>query len=63
LGAREMRMNSGEIHSLYRSPNIVRRIKYRRLRWAGHVFPCKIEDLIQYINLRYGAQAPKIVIL
>ena len=26
-----------ELHSLYRSPNIVRVIKYRRLRWAGHV--------------------------
>ena len=24
-------------HSLYRSPNIVRVIKSRRLRWAGHV--------------------------
>ena len=25
------------IHSLYRSSNIVRVIKSRRLRWAGHV--------------------------
>ena len=25
------------IHSLYRSPNIVRMIKSRRLRWVGHV--------------------------
>ena len=25
-----------ELHSLYRSPNIVRVIKSRRLRWAGH---------------------------
>ena len=25
------------VHSLYRSPNIVRVIKSRRLRWAGHV--------------------------
>ena len=25
------------IHSLYRSPNIVRVIKARRLRWTGHV--------------------------
>ena len=24
-------------HSLYRSPNIVRVIKSRRLRWVGHV--------------------------
>ena len=26
-------------------------------------FPCEIGDAIQYINLEYGAQAPKIVIL
>ena len=26
-----------ELYSLYRSPNIVRVIKSRRLRWAGHV--------------------------
>ena len=26
-----------ELHNLYRSPNIVRVIKSRRLRWAGHV--------------------------
>ena len=26
-------------------------------------FPCEIDDAIQYINLRYGAQAPKTVIL
>ena len=26
-------------------------------------YPCEIDDAIQYINLEYGAQAPKIVIL
>ena len=26
-----------KLHSLYHSPNIVRVIKTRRLRWAGHV--------------------------
>ena len=37
MGPRGMRMGSGEeLHSLYRSPNIVRLIKFRRLRWAGH---------------------------
>ena len=29
--------NKKELHSLYRSPNIVRVIKSRRLRCAGHV--------------------------
>ena len=31
------RLHNEELHSLYRSLNIVRVIKYRRLRWAGHV--------------------------
>ena len=31
------RLHKEELHSLYRSPNIVRVIKSRRLRWAGHV--------------------------
>ena len=31
------RLHNEEFHSLYRSANIVRVIKSRRLRWAGHV--------------------------
>ena len=31
------RFHNEEFHSLYRSPNIVRVIKSRRLKWAGHV--------------------------
>ena len=31
------RFYNEELLSLYRSPNIVRVIKSRRLRWAGHV--------------------------
>ena len=31
------RLHNEKIHSLYRSPNTVRVIKSRRLRWAGHV--------------------------
>ena len=30
------RLHIEELHSLYHSPNIVRVIKSRRLRWAGH---------------------------
>ena len=36
------RLHNEELHSLYRSPNIVRMIKSRRLRWAGHV--ARIEE-------------------
>ena len=31
------RLHNEELHSLYRSPNVVKVIKSRRLRWAGHV--------------------------
>jgi hypothetical protein len=31
------KLNSGELHNLYSSPDIIRQIKSRRMRWAGHV--------------------------
>jgi len=31
------RLHNGELNDLYNSPNIVRVIKSRRMRWAGHV--------------------------
>jgi hypothetical protein len=31
------KFHNDELHSLYFSPNIVRMIKSRRMRWAGHV--------------------------
>ena len=31
------RLHNEKLHSLYHSPNVVRLIKSRRLRWAGHV--------------------------
>jgi hypothetical protein len=31
------KLHNDKLHSLYSSPNIVRVIKSRRMRWAGHV--------------------------
>jgi hypothetical protein len=31
------KLHNDELHSLYSSPNIVRVIISRRMRWAGHV--------------------------
>jgi hypothetical protein len=31
------KMHNGELHNLYSSPDIVRQIKSRRMRWAGRV--------------------------
>ena len=36
------RYSHEELHSLYRLPNIIRVIKFKRLRWTGHV--AKIEE-------------------
>jgi hypothetical protein len=31
------KLHSGELHNLYSSPDIIRQIKSRRMRWAGHM--------------------------
>jgi hypothetical protein len=31
------KLHSGELHKLYTSPDNIRQIKSRRMRWAGHV--------------------------
>jgi hypothetical protein len=40
------KLHSEELHMLYSSPNIIRQIESRRLRWAGHVARMG-EDCIQ----------------
>jgi hypothetical protein len=32
-----MKLHDEELHILYSSPNIIRQVKSRRMRWAGHV--------------------------
>ena len=46
-----------ELHSLYRSPNIVRVIKSRRLRWAGHV--ARMEEGRMAFNILKGKPTGK----
>jgi hypothetical protein len=31
------RLHNEKVHNLYSSPNIIRMIKSRRMRWVGHV--------------------------
>jgi hypothetical protein len=31
------KLHSGELHNLYSSPDIIRQIRSKRMRWAGHV--------------------------
>jgi transcription termination factor 2 len=37
IETRRIKLHNDELHSLYSSPNVVRVIKSRRMRWAGHV--------------------------
>jgi hypothetical protein len=32
-------MHNEELHNLYSSPSIIRMMKSRRIRWAGHIAP------------------------
>jgi hypothetical protein len=45
------RLHSEELHILYSSPNIVRQIKSRRMRWAGHV-ACMGEEYVQGFDVK-----------
>jgi hypothetical protein len=31
------KLHNGELHNLYSSPDVIRQIKSRRVRWVGHV--------------------------
>ncbi|KAJ4438112.1 hypothetical protein ANN_14051 [Periplaneta americana] len=44
------KLHNTELHALYSSPDIIRNIKSRRLRWAGHV-ACMGESRNAYIVL------------
>jgi hypothetical protein len=33
------KLHNEELHNLYSSPDIIRHVKSRRMRWAGHVAP------------------------
>jgi hypothetical protein len=39
-------LHSEELHNLYSSPDIIRQIKSRRMRWAGHVARIGMERIV-----------------
>ena len=41
------KLHNADLHSLYSSPNIIRNLKSRGLRWAGHVARRAIQKCIQ----------------
>jgi hypothetical protein len=49
-------LHNEEFHNLYLSPNIIRQINARRMRWAGHVTRMgRVEE-----NVDFGGKARKI---
>jgi hypothetical protein len=40
------KLHNEELHNLYSSPNIIRIIKSRRMRWAGHVYRYRYRLLV-----------------
>jgi len=46
------RLHDEELNDLYSSPNIVRVIKWRRMRWAGHVAPMGEERGVYRVLVR-----------
>ena len=51
------RLHNEELHSLYRSPYIVRVIKSRRLRWAGNV--ARMEEVRSAFKILTGKPTVK----
>jgi hypothetical protein len=45
-------MHNEELYNLYSSPNIIRMIKSRRMRWAGHM--ARIEEKRNAYNILVG---------
>jgi hypothetical protein len=45
------KLHNDELHGLYSSPNIVRVIKSRRMRWAGHVARMEEEEVFMGVWL------------
>ncbi|KAJ4431639.1 hypothetical protein ANN_20238 [Periplaneta americana] len=52
------KLHNAELHALYPSPDIIRNIKCRRLRWAGHV--ARMDESINAYSVLVGRPEGKI---
>jgi hypothetical protein len=46
------KLHNEELHNLYSSPSIIRMIKSRRMKWAGHV--AQVEEMNTQVGKPYG---------
>jgi hypothetical protein len=51
------KLHNKELHNLYSSPNIIRMIKSRRMRWAGHV--ARMGEKVNAYRISVGKQEGK----
>ncbi|KAJ4431157.1 hypothetical protein ANN_19752 [Periplaneta americana] len=53
------KLHNAELHALYSSPDIIRNIKFRRLRWAGlHFCPTRTDKITQTCYLETKKKKP-----
>jgi hypothetical protein len=45
------KLHNEELHNLYSSPDIIRQIKSRRMRWAGHVARMREERKVYKVSV------------
>jgi hypothetical protein len=45
------KLHSGELHNVYSSPDIIKQIKSRRMRWAGHVPRMREEGKVYKVSV------------
>jgi len=50
------RLHDEELHNLYASPNSIRAIKSRRMRWAGHV--ARMRNVYNILVRKYEGKRP-----
>jgi hypothetical protein len=55
--ARWIKLHNAELHNLYSSPDIIRQIILRRMRWAGHV--ARVGEGINVWRVLLGKQEGK----
>jgi hypothetical protein len=48
------KLHNEELHNLYSSPNLIRMIKSRKMRWTGHV--AQMGRTGMHIGYRWGSQ-------
>ncbi|KAJ4441696.1 hypothetical protein ANN_11554 [Periplaneta americana] len=66
------KLHNTELHALYSSPNIIRNLKSRRLRWAGHVAQIgpvtittdhkEFRESLQNITVHGGGDCPEMAV-